>query len=200
MKILHSSMRYVRFFFAILLITSFLSDAWAQRDSAEKYQNNYGNAVQLEFSDYTGIKYERVWGKLRKPRLGLAAGLGYSQNPDLFSSRFDFSRGMSKIHLLSSFHFLLPVSPNSDIEAGLAANYNLSAGRNIREFVPNEMIVLLKGGYRWHTANRKWSFHIGGYLTLADNLNSQYGLASKEQKFRINVGHLAPGLSVGRTF
>lgn len=186
--------------FIALLVGSLSTKSFAQKDSLNKYQNNYRYAVQLEVSHYANIRLERILGKLRKPRFGVSAGVGYSQNPDLWYTRFDFSRINSKTHFITSLHSLLPVSPNSDIEAGLVGNYNLLPREN-RKFQPNEKVVMLKAGYRWHTSNRKWSFHVGGLLTLADNLDSQYGMSSNEQKFRINVGNFLPGsLAVGRTF
>jgi hypothetical protein len=199
MKNFHSLTRMACLFFTALLVSSLSIKSFAQKDSLNnKYKNNYRYAVQLEISKYAGIKLERVWGKLQKPRFGVSAGIGYSQNPDLFSSRFDFSRGVKRTHFISNIHLLLPVSGNSDIEAGLAGNYNLLALKG-QGRLTNEMVLMLKGGYRWHTANRKWSFHIGGLLTIADNLDNAY-VGSSNQKFRFNLGNAAPSIAVGRTF
>lgn len=199
MKNIHSSTRKACLLSFVLLPCSFSIEALAQKDSVNKYQNNYRYVVQLELSQNTSIKLERIWGKLRKPRLGVSAGVGYSQNPDLWYTRFDFSRINSKTHFITSLHSLLPVSPNSDIEVGLAGNYNLLP-REMRKFHPNEKVVMLKAGYRWHTSSRKWYFHVGGLLTLADNLDSKYSMSRNEQKFRINVGNFTPSLAIGRTF
>lgn len=198
MKNIHFSTRKACLLSFVLLMSSFFFEAFAQKDSLNKYQNNYRYAVQLEVSQNANIKLERVWGKLRKTRLGISSGIGYS-NSQIFTNGFDFSKGFKKTHFISNIHLLIPVSPNSDIEAGLSGNYNVLS-KELRKSLPNEMIVMLKAGYRWHTSNRKWSFHVGGLLTLADNLDSNYTMSTVGQSFRFNIGDLTPSIAIGRTF